>query len=487
MLPPWKVPTWIGCRPGDRDVLTWTDRLRDSGPRLDLHWYEGLSLHTTVKSKSAARRESRPGAARAPLEFLGLACAIGVSTIYFNQPLLLEMGQTYGATAGRAGFVAVATQVGYALGLLLFVPLGDVLERRRLMLRMYGAVVAALLLVAMASSLAWLIAGSVVLGLLASVTHIVLPIAPDLVTDKERGRAIGTVMMGLLLGILLARSFAGWVSRIPALFAHAASGSAGAALHRVAGWRYVFVLAALGNAAFLPLLGRAMPRLPPKQHLRYGDAMRSLWTLYRTEPLLRESCMIGALIFASFSCFWTTLAFLLGSHYGLGAGVAGSFGLVGAAGALVAPIAGRLADKRGTRWVVTAGMTLLAFSYALLWSGEGSGLSFALHVAVLVVGVVLLDMGAQLIQVGNQTRIFGLVPSARSRLNTVYMTVYFSGAAIGSALSTMAWVRWKWNGVCGLALGLIALGALRHALGSRGPETHESRSEHPAIDAVLEI
>ena len=173
----------------------------------------------------------------------------------------------------------------------------------------------------------------------------------------------------------------------------------------------------------------------------------------------------------------------------LGAGVAGSFGLIGAAGALVAPIAGRLADKRGTRWVLTAGMTLLAFSYVLLWSGERSGLSFALHVAVLVVGVVLLDMGAQLTQVGNQTRIFGLVPSARSRLNTVYMTVYFSGSAIGSALSTMAWVRWKWNGVCGLALGLIALGALRHALGSRGPETssHESRSEHPAVDAVLEV
>jgi predicted MFS family arabinose efflux permease len=463
--------------------------MEDTGPQLDLHWCEEICAYMTDKSTSATSREIKAAAPRAPLHFLGLACAIGVSTIYFNQPLLLEIGRTYKATSLQAGLVTGATQVGYALGLLLFVPLGDVLERRTLMMRMYGAVVVALLLVAMAPSLAWLIAGSVVLGLLASVTHIVLPIAPDLVTDKERGRAIGTVMMGLLLGILLARSFAGWVSRLPALFAHSPSGSIGAVLHGIAGWRYVFVIAALVNAAFLPLLGRVMPRLPPKEKLRYSDAMRSLWTLVRTQPLLRESCMIGGLIFASFSCFWTTLAFLLDSHYGLGAGVAGSFGLVGAAGALVAPVAGRLSDKRGTRWVLTAGMTLLAFSYLLLWAGERSSLSFAVHIAILVVGVILLDMGAQLAQVANQTRIFGLVPSARSRLNTVYMTVYFSGAAVGSALSTIAWWQWKWNGVCGLALGLIALGGLRHAFGSSSPEARslDSRSDHPTVDAVLEI
>jgi predicted MFS family arabinose efflux permease len=399
------------------------------------------------------------------------------------------MGRSYGATAGRAGFVAVATQVGYAAGLLLFVPLGDVMERRALMMRMYAAVVVALILVAVAPSLAWLIAASVVLGMLASVTHIVLPIAPDLVTDKERGRAIGTVMMGLLLGILLARSFAGWVSRIPALFVHAPALFPKGAFWVIDGWRYVFLIAALINAAFLLLLGRVMPKLPPKQDLRYADAMRSLWTLFRTQPLLRESSLIGALVFASFSCFWTTLAFLLGSHYGLGAGVAGAFGLVGAAGALVAPIAGRLADKRGTRWVLTAGMTLLASSYLLLWAGEWSSrLSFAAHIAVLIVGVIVLDMGAQLTQVGNQTRIFGLVPSARSRINTIYMTVYFAGAAVGSAFSTIAWVHWKWDGVCGFALGLIGLAGLRHALGSRVQErATESRSEVSEADRVLEV
>ena len=389
----------------------------------------------------------------APLSFLGLACAIGVSSLYYNQPLLLEMGRTYGATAGRTGFVAVATQIGYAVGLLFFVPLGDVLERRGLMMRLYGAVAVALLLVAAAPNLNLLIAGSVLIGMFGSVTHVVLPIAPDLVSHEQRGRAIGTVMTGLLLGILLARTFSGWVSKIH-------------------GWRWVFVVAAVMNAAFVPLMMRVMPKLPPKQKLRYRDAMASLWTLFRTQPLLRESCAIGALVFASFSCFWTTLAFLLHSHYGLGAGVAGTFGVVGAAGALVAPLAGKLADKHGSRWVISVGISLLAGSYLLLWAEETAHRSTMFHIAALAVGVIVLDMGAQMTQVANQTRIFGLVPSARSRINTVYMTVYFSGAAVGSALATIAWVHWDWNGVCSLALGLIMLAAIWHAMGHRDAGDH---------------
>ena len=394
---------------------------------------------------------SAPAAdARAPLPFLGLACAVGVSSIYFNQPLLLEMARTFHSSPEHIGFVAVATQVGYALGLLSFVPLGDVLERRALMMRLYGAVSVALILVAVAPTLLWLICASILVGLFASVTHIVLPIAPDLVDDRQRGRAIGIVMTGLLVGVLLARTFSGWVSRIH-------------------GWRYVFVAAAVINLAFVPLLWRKMPRLPPAQNLRYSEAMRSLWTLFRTEPLLREASLVGALVFASFSCFWTTLAFLLETHYGLGPGVAGTFGVVGAAGAMVATVAGRMADRHGTRWVTTFGISILAVSYALLWLVVWARVPTAWHVAGLVFGVVTLDIGAQMCQVANQTRIFGLVASARSRLNTVYMVVYFSGAALGSWLSSLAWSRWGWNGVCLLALGFMALAALRHATGLRQP------------------
>jgi predicted MFS family arabinose efflux permease len=384
--------------------------------------------------------------------------------MYYNQPLLEEIGRTYGASAGQTGFVAVATQIGYAVGLLCFVPLGDVLERRGLMMRLFAAVAVGLLLVSIAPTLGFLLVGSVIIGALASVTHIVLPIAPDLVSHEERGRAIGTVMTGLLLGILLARTFAGWVSHL-------------------AGWRFVFAIAAVMNGAFVPMLWRVMPKLPPKQNLKYGDAMRSLWTLYRTQPLLRESSAIGGLVFASFSCFWTTLAFLLESHYHLGAGVAGTFGLVGAAGALVAPLAGRLADRHGSRWVISVGMALLAFSYVMLWAQERVHMPVVLHLVALAFGVIVLDVGAQMCQVANQTRIFGLVPSARSRLNTVYMTIYFTGAAIGSALSTIAWVHWRWNGVCGLAVGLIGLAALRHGFGRR---TLEDRCHPTEEDELME-
>ena len=222
-----------------------------------------------------------------------------------------------------------------------------------------------------------------------------------------------------------------------------------------------------------------MPELKPTQDLGYREAMESLWTLFRTQPLLRESSLIGALVFASFSCFWTTLAFFLSSHSGLGDGVAGNFGRAVVLSMLLT-------------WVLTAGISTLAFSYVLLWAGERSHIPFVAHIAILVIGVIVLDIGAQLTQVANQTRIFGLVPSARSRLNTVYMTVYFAGAAIGSAVSAAMWARYQWNGVCAMALGFIALAGLRLALGTRErtitaePLSAEALAEHAAIETVLE-
>jgi predicted MFS family arabinose efflux permease len=390
------------------------------------------------------------------LAFLGLACAVGVASIYYNQPLLLVMGKDLGVGARSMGFVAVATQVGYALGILFFVPLGDVAERRSLMMRMYAGVSLALLMCAFAHGLAWMIAASALIGLLASVTHVALPMAPDLVPHERRGRAIGTVMTGLLLGILLARSFAGWVAKLSRF---------NGALAPISGWRTVYIVAALMNLAFVPVIFRLMPRMKPRQSLSYGQTMRSLWTLFCGEPLLREACVMGALCFASFSCFWTTLAFLLHTHYGMGPDVAGTFGVVGAAGALTASLAGRMADRRGTRYVLGIAGGVLTLSYIVLWVGDRLQVSTAWHMAALVVGVVVLDVGAQMMQVGNQTRIFGLGSEARSRLNTIYMTVYFAGGAMGSALAGVAWSRWGWDGVCVLALGLVGLAGLRHATG----------------------
>jgi predicted MFS family arabinose efflux permease len=376
------------------------------------------------------------------LPFLGLACGVGVSNIYYNQPLLLEMAHSLHADHSHMGTVAVATQIGYSIGILAFVPLGDVVERRGLMVRLFAGVAISAFLAALAPNLAALLAASVAIGLTAAVTHVVVPIAPELADDEERGRAVGTVMTGLLLGILLARSVSGWIASF-------------------FGWRAVFIFAALCNAAFVPLMLRRIPKLPPHKPLPYAQALRSIWTLVRTQPLLRESAVVGGLFFAAFSAFWTTLVFLLGSsHYHLGAGTAGSFGILGATGALIAPIAGRVADRRGSRAVVTLGLSLLALGFCILWL-------LGYHILGLVLGVIVLDMGTQATQIANQTRIFGIEPGARGRINTVYMTAYFLGGSLGSLFSTIAWTRWGWGGVCALALGLLGLAALRHATGVR--------------------
>ncbi len=376
------------------------------------------------------------------LPFLGMACGVSVSNIYYNQPLLLEMSRSLRVEHGSMGSVAVATQVGYSLGILAFVPLGDVVERRSLMVRLFAGVALSALLCAFAPTLAVLIAASVAIGLTAAVTHVIVPIAPELASDEERGRAVGTVMTGLLLGVLLARTVSGWIASF-------------------LGWRSVFLFAAIASFAFVFLMVRRLPKLPPHTPLPYRDALRSLWTLTRTQPLLRESAVLGGLAFGAFSAFWTTLVFLLGSnHYRLGAGVAGSFGILGATGALIAPVAGRVSDKHGSRAVVTLGLGLLAAGFCVLWI-------FGYHMAGLVFGVVVLDLGMQATQISNQTRIFGLKPGARGRINTIYMTVYFMGGSLGSLFSTIAWAHWGWSGVCGLGLIMLALAALLHATGVR--------------------
>jgi predicted MFS family arabinose efflux permease len=375
------------------------------------------------------------------LPFLGLACGVGVSNIYYNQPLLLDMARSLHVDHSKLGTVAVATQVGYSIGILAFVPLGDVVERRGLMVRLFAGVALSALVAAFAPTLGILIAASIAIGLTAAVTHVVVPIAPELADDEERGRAVGTVMTGLLLGILLARTVSGWIASF-------------------FGWRSVFIFAAISNAIFVPLMLRKLPKLPPHKPLPYRDALRSLWTLVRTQPLLRESAVLGGLVFAAFGAFWTTLVFLLGSdHYHLGAGTAGSFGILGASGALIAPIAGRISDRRGSRAVVTLALSLLTFGYGILWL-------LGYHIAGLVLGVIALDLGTQANQIANQTRIFGLEPGAHGRINTIYMTVYFLGGSLGSLFSTMAWARWGWNGVCALGMAFLGLAALRHATGN---------------------
>jgi predicted MFS family arabinose efflux permease len=381
-------------------------------------------------------------ARRGLLPFLGLACGASVATIYYNQPLLAEISRAFHVSHGRGGTVAVATQLGYAAGILLFVPLGDVLERRKLILELFAAVSLALMAAYLAPSFWILVAASVAIGMAASVTHIMVPLAQELVGPGQSGRALGTVMTGLLLGVLLGRTASGAVSD-------------------VLGWRFVFLLAAASTAAFVPLLWWRLPVLPPAQRLSYGAALRSLWDLARGEPLLREASTIGSLAFASFIAFWTNVAFFLGSpHYRLGAAAAGSFGLLGAGGALIASPAGRLADRYGSRRILALALALMSLAYLILWV-------FGYHIAGLIAGVIALDIAQQSMQISNQSRIFTLSRAARSRLNTIYMILFFLGGALGSALSAVAWSRWQWTGVCAWGLVLSALAWLRNMYGAR--------------------
>jgi predicted MFS family arabinose efflux permease len=399
------------------------------------------------------------------IPLLGLACGITVSALYFNQPLLIEMARSLHVTEAQMSHVAVAAQAGYAIGLLFFVPLGDVLERRSLILKMIGGLVLAMLITAVVPALLPMVLITILTGMMAAVTHVLLPIAAEIAAPANAGRAVGSVMTGLLFGILLSRTFSGWIAEW-------------------LNWRSVFVIASVMCIALGFLLRRALPLLPPQVPMPYGRALRSLWTLLRTQPLLVESATVGGLLFAAFSAFWTTLVFLLGSpHYRLGAGVAGSFGVLGAIGASIAPFAGRLADRYGSRHVISIGLSLLFLSWAVTWA-------FGYHMAGLVIGVLLMDAGAQASQVGNQTRIFSLAHcpgtafGARSRINTVYMTTYFIFGALGSYLSAHAWERWRWPGVCSLALLLLTLAALRHAYGTWHNRGKEELC-HDEVDVAL--
>jgi predicted MFS family arabinose efflux permease len=372
---------------------------------------------------------------RATVWVLAVGCAVAVANLYYSQPLLATMAVEFRVPEQTLGVVSALTQVGYAIGMLLFVPLGDILERRRLILVMLAAVTVALVAVAVAPGVIWLAMASLVLGVATIAPQLLVPLAASLSGPAERGRVVGTVMSGLLIGILLSRTVSGFVA---AQF----------------GWRAMYGLAAGLTIALGILLRLAMPvSRPPAQGLSYPELLGSMAGLVRDEPVLRESCLFGGLAFGAFSAFWTTLAFFLaGPPYDYGSDRVGLFGLVGVAGALAASLAGRLADVRSPRQTIGLGLGVSVLAFVLFGMvGEQLG--------GLVAGVVLMDMGVQGSHISNQTRIFRLRPEVRNRLNTVYMVTSFVGGSAGSALGAWAWARWGWSGVCGVGV-LFLLAAL---------------------------
>ncbi|HEX8328798.1 MAG TPA: MFS transporter [Hymenobacter sp.] len=366
---------------------------------------------------------------------MAVTCGLVVANIYYNQPLLADIGRTFNLKDSSASLIATATQVGYTLGMLLVVPLGDMLERKRLMLLMLLGAAGAMALAAFAPSFGMLAAASVLIGILSAVPQLLVPMAAHLAPEAERGRVVGRVMSGLLIGILLSRTISGYV---------------GAHL----GWRAMFEIGAGLMVLLVALLAWKLPTDQPTFTGSYASLMKSLGTLVREQPALRRAALVGASLFAAFSVFWTTLAFYLeGPAFGYGSDVAGFFGLIGAFGALAAPLAGKTADTRGSNYTIGLGIALALVAYAILGFGGA-------WVAGLVMGVILLDVGVQATHISNQSLIFSLVPEARSRLNTVYMTGYFTGGSVGSVAGGLAWTHGGWPAVCALGAAFTAIAYL---------------------------
>lgn len=382
---------------------------------------------------------------------MAAAAGLAVANIYYNQPMLGLIEAEYPGSL-LAGAVPTATQLGYAAGLLFLVPLGDVVERRRLIVAQFVVLAFTLAATAFAPSAAWLLAASALVGASSSVAQQIIPFAAALASPHSRGRTIGTVMAGLLCGILFSRTLAGFV-----------------ATH--SGWRMMFGLAVPLTLACAVVMRLALPSHVPASPLGYGAAMRSLGHLWRSHRMLRRATGTQACLFGAFSAFWTVLAFHLAEpRFHLGADFAGLFGLIGAAGIFAAPLAGHLADRRGPRLVITMGAATVLASWVVFVAWNS--------LAGLVLGVLLLDFGVQSALISHQHLVYALDPAARSRLNTVFMTGMFLGGAMGSAGASLAWTLGGWSmvGVFGIGLSLAAFGFNALHRTNRRPPDRETTS-----------
>jgi predicted MFS family arabinose efflux permease len=391
--------------------------------------------------------------------FLGFAAGATVANIYYSQPLLHAISTHFHSGAALTSTISVATQLGYASGLLVFVPLGDSVERRTLIV---GSIVGTALILtaaAFSTNLPLLILASYLLGLICITPQLIVPYAAAMAEPSTRGRTVGTVMSGLLIGILFSRSVSGFIGAR-------------------AGWQAVYFIAAGGMIILAILSVLILPPQWPERRIPYRELLGSLWPILSQQPVIQRHALIGALGFGGFSAFWTTLAFYLaGRPEHFGSQVTGLFGLVGVAGAMIAPISGRLSDRLEPRIVNGGALGLMMISFLLMGCAHYS-------LMWLVVGVFLMDAGAQASQISNQTRIYALSPALRNRINAVYMVCYFFGGALGSALGSWAWAQYQWTGVCisGASLACIGLAVLFSPLFRDSASTAYGKLRRPTVN-----
>ncbi|WP_222116578.1 MFS transporter [Stenotrophomonas rhizophila] len=367
---------------------------------------------------------------------LAAGAGFSVASIYYSQPMLGVIAAGLGSDAQATGMVPTLTQLGYALGILLLAPLGDRVDRRRLILFKSLLLAAALVGAAVSGGLPSLLLASLLVGLMATVAQDVVPTAAMLAPEHQRGAVVGKVMTGLLLGILLSRVASGLVAQ-------------------ALGWRAMFGFAAASVVVMALALARELPHLAPTTSLGYPALLRSLGHLWRGQPQLRRAMLAQGLLAVGFSAFWSTLAVMLHSRYQLGSAVAGAFGIAGAAGALAAPLAGRWADRLGSHAVARIAILIALAGFALLLLDRW--LPRAAVLPLLAISAVVFDFGFQAALVSHQTLVYGLAPEARSRLNALLFTGVFLGMSAGGALGAVALAHFGWSGVAGLAVATAAM------------------------------
>lgn len=375
------------------------------------------------------------GLSPALILLMSVATGLAVASNYYAQPLLDTIARAFSLSASSAGFIVTAAQLGYAAGLLFLVPLGDMFERRMLIVSMTLLAAGGMLITASSQSLNMMIVGTALTGLFSVVAQILVPLAATLASPEKRGKVVGTIMSGLLLGILLARTVAGLLASL-------------------GGWRTVYWVASVLMVIMALALWRGLPKVKQENHLNYPQLLGSVFTLFTQDKLLRTRALLGCFTFANFSILWTSMAFLLASPpFNYSEGVIGLFGLAGAAGALGARPAGGMADKGKSHLTTTSGLILLLLSWAAIWFGHSS-------VLALIVGILVLDLTVQGVHITNQTVIYRVKPEARNRLTAGYMTSYFIGGAAGSLISASAWQHAGWAGVCSIGAIVAALNLL---------------------------
>ncbi len=356
-----------------------------------------------------------------------------VANLYYCQPLIPMIAEEFGVSEASAGTLTYLTQAGYAVGMFLMIPLGDMLERKKQIIITTIFATISLSLMAVVHNFFVLQIISFILGATSIVPQLVLPLAASLSSDEQRGKVIGTVVSGLLIGILFSRTLSGFV---------------GVWL----GWRGMFWIATAISVILVIMIQLRLPYNKPNFNGKVIDLYKSLFILIKEQPVLRESTGITALAFAQFGAFWTTMVLLLHNEpFGYDSALIGSFGLIGACGAFAAPLVGKVGGSGGARKLILYGIVLTFLSFAVFYFSSVS-------VVGLIIGIVLIDLGLQIIHVSNQTRIYSLLPEARNRLNTVYMSFSFLGTAFGSAFGLYLWKFFGWSGVCigGMCLALLS-------------------------------